>query len=671
MKKNILFYVLALFLTLVSFELTAQKYIEVNDIRYRVIKEADESSTYGTVSVAKPEFGEYEDDIDIPNVIKESEDEYADAYKVVGIDDEAFYLAKYLGAVKLPVSLETIGENAFRYSSLSSITIPMGNLTAISDGAFGSTELTSVDIPSSVKSIGEQAFQNCPNLESVSFSEGLESIGNGAFSNSKITTLVLPESVKSIGNEAFSGCELLNKVTLGKNLKAIGDFAFEFCCRLRHIDLPKGLKGIGENAFAYSGIIEIIIPESVKEIKKCCFLGSFIRTIHLHDKIRSIDQSAFNYCHMDTLIIPVSAKINFNNGNIIYGMGFYEIINEEQRKTTDDEFNRLEFSERNMLLDNVNSTKTTFGANREQSVREKYVSNNNSKLTKKSIKYSELELIQPWRERIQYKIDGVLYSPIQYPHGKENYGLLLVKNGTDAKGDVIIPDIIEITDGPYEEKYIVTQIRAAAFDKCTEINNVTLPSTIESIGISAFRNSGLTSFTFPRSLTTIPSGLFLGCKNLTSITIPNTITKIESYAFESSGLTSISIPSSIDTIEDHAFESCKNLSSVELPSSLLVLGERCFCECPLTKITLPESLVSIGCSCFERCQLTEITIPKKVELIDKWAFNCESLTLVNILGDPSKIKTGSRWFVGDPSIIDVRPSNFFGNNKDLKINTIP
>lgn len=620
MKKNPFFIIL--FLLLVSYELSGQRYFEVDHIRYRVILEAAEASNYGTVSVAKPEFGEYDGDMVIPKFVRETDDD-SDTYLVIGIDDEAFYNAKHLGTVTLSESIKTIGVNAFRYSSLSSITLPKENLTAISDGAFGSTRLTSVEIPSSVKTIGDQAFQNCCQLESISFGKGVENIGKGAFTNSNIMTLVLPESLRIIGDNAFSDCLLLHNVKLSKNLKYLGDKAFLGCFRLRSLDLPKGLKVIGEEAFANSGIIDITIPETVKEIKQYCFAGSLIRTIHLHDKLLSIDQSAFDNCNMDTLVIPPTTTIT----NLNYGEGFYELISENQKKTN-------------------------FSANRKQAIREKYVADNDSKLTKQTLNYSKLEFFKSGTGRIQFKIDGISYSPIQYPSGEEQYGLLLVSEGKDARGDVIIPDIIEITDGPYAEKYIVTVIKAGAFDNCTEIKSVTLPSTIEEVGISAFRNSGLTSFTFPQSLTAIPSGLFCGCKNLTSISIPNTITKIGTFAFDRSGLTSISLPSSIDTLENNAFSSCENLSSVELPPSLLVLGTRCFFDCPLTNITLPESLVSIGRSCFERCPLTHVTIPKNVALIDDDAFLCNSLIRVEILGDPSGITMGFR---------------VFGNNKNLEV----
>lgn len=56
---------------------------------------------------------------------------------------------------------------------------------------------------------------------------------------------------------------------------------------------------------------------------------------------------------------------------------------------------------------------------------------------------------------------------------------------------------------------------------------------------------------------------FQGCSNLTSIIIPSGVTSIESEAFKGcSSLTSISIPDSVTSIEESAFEGCSSLTSV-------------------------------------------------------------------------------------------------------------
>jgi len=91
----------------------------------------------------------------------------------------------------IPDSVTSIGDSAFLYSSLNSVTIP-NSVTSIGDFAFtSSTSLTSITIPDSVTSIGNQAFRACISLPSVT----------------------IPNSVTSIGNLAFHDCTSLASVT--------------------------------------------------------------------------------------------------------------------------------------------------------------------------------------------------------------------------------------------------------------------------------------------------------------------------------------------------------------------------------------------------------------------------------------------------------------------------
>lgn len=88
-------------------------------------------------------------------------------------------------------TVETIGHTAFRYSSVTSVTIP-DSVTFISDSAFAYCfNLTNISIPNSVTSIGFSAFDGCASLKSIT----------------------LPSSLRTIGNSAFAGCPSSMTVT--------------------------------------------------------------------------------------------------------------------------------------------------------------------------------------------------------------------------------------------------------------------------------------------------------------------------------------------------------------------------------------------------------------------------------------------------------------------------
>ena len=112
------------------------------------------------------------------------------------------------------ITVETIGHTAFRYSSVTSVTIP-DSVTFISDSAFAyCSNLTNISIPNSVTSIGFSAFGGCTKLESITLPSSLRSISEALFSGcSQLTTIHIPVSVTSIENDAFADCPSSMTVT--------------------------------------------------------------------------------------------------------------------------------------------------------------------------------------------------------------------------------------------------------------------------------------------------------------------------------------------------------------------------------------------------------------------------------------------------------------------------
>lgn len=112
------------------------------------------------------------------------------------------------------ITVETIGHTAFRYSSVTSVTIP-DSVTFISDSAFAyCSSLTNISIPNSVTYIGFSAFNSCTSLKSITLPSSLSTIQSYAFYNcGNLKTIRIPVSVTSIGNCAFDVCPSLMTVT--------------------------------------------------------------------------------------------------------------------------------------------------------------------------------------------------------------------------------------------------------------------------------------------------------------------------------------------------------------------------------------------------------------------------------------------------------------------------
>ena len=165
--------------------------------------------------------------------------------------------------------------------------------------------------------------------------------------------------------------------------------------------------------------------------------------------------------------------------------------------------------------------------------------------------------------------------------------------------DISIPAMVDLVDGVWQDgfTYTVTAI------------------TDGSVNSGVFYDSGITSVTFPLSLTSIGNYAFRGC----------------------SGLTSISLPSSLTSIGNGAFYYCTKFTSVDLSNctSLTSIGDSAFYYCTkLTSVDLSNctNLTSIGRDAFQYCSgLTSVDLSGCTNLtsIGSWAFNgCSALKSV-------------------------------------------
>ncbi|MBO5789032.1 MAG: leucine-rich repeat protein [Clostridia bacterium] len=145
-------------------------------------------------------------------------------------------------------------------------------VTSIHNYAFqGCTNLQSVKLPASIQTIGQWAFRDCVNLTTITFMGNkttpatLSNIGDGAFYNcAKLSAVELPSSVLTLGEYTFSRCTSLAKVTLPQNLKTISKSLFEGCTSLSEVTIPDGVKTIGDSAFRKcEALIEVNVPDRV------------------------------------------------------------------------------------------------------------------------------------------------------------------------------------------------------------------------------------------------------------------------------------------------------------------------------------------------------------------------------------------------------------------------
>ena len=138
---------------------------------------------------------------------------------------------------------------------------------------------------------------------------------------------------------------------------------------------------------------------------------------------------------------------------------------------------------------------------------------------------------------------------------------------------------VEIEEG-------VTTIGNYAFYKFAKIQEITLPTTVTSIGVSALQGTGVRN-----------------------ITIPDGVTKIGDSAFRDSNITSIVIPASVTQIGGSAFQNAYRLKTVEILGDLTAVGNYAFYNCSkLESITFHGNADNFGNNVFWRSGSKELTI---------------------------------------------------------------
>ena len=165
------------------------------------------------------------------------------ALEVTEIASDAFSFNDDLVSAEIPDTVKKIGEYAFdNCTKLTDVSLS-GNLETIGDYAFSYSSVTSIKIPDSVSEIGEGAFEGCESLDEVKLPSKIEKISGNTFQNcTSLNKIELPETVKEIGYSAFRGCGSLKEVTVPKSVTSIGEYALGYSDEWNDDENARGFK---------------------------------------------------------------------------------------------------------------------------------------------------------------------------------------------------------------------------------------------------------------------------------------------------------------------------------------------------------------------------------------------------------------------------------------------
>ena len=201
-------------------------------------------------------------------------------------------------------------------------------------------------------------------------------------------------------------------------------------------------------------------------------------------------------------------------------------------------------------------------------------------------------------------------------------------SGCTALASITIPDSVEqieqrtfcdctalksVTFGATSRDASSSNLRMigqCAFQNCTSLVNITLPSKLEIIAEDAFTNcASLISITIPQSVNHVENNVFIGCSSLKEFSgkfatsdSRSLVRDRELIAFAPASLTEYTIDSDVVAIVGHVFSGCNKLQTVNIPSSVESVDEFSFWGCSALKsITLPENVRFVGGSAFWQC----------------------------------------------------------------------
>ena len=553
-------------------------------------------------------------------------------------------IAEVVGYGSAPTGALVIPESVYFEGVLCSV-------KTIANGAFyGCAEITSVEIPNSVETIGHSAFEECRGIETVSIGENVTFIGDCAFCYcSSLTALYIPAKVDSIGVCAFIRCYNIESITVSDSNKKF--------------DSRGGCNAIIETATntLIAGCQNTVIPETVTGIGfRAFYEQSKLENLIIPNSVTTIGDESIRDCFgLKTLTI----------GSGVTEIGYTAIL---YRSTalTDIYCYAVEPPARE---DTYSSAQVTLHVPEE--ALEAY------KSTAPWNEFGNIVAITKYAEDVE--IGNLTYNINTDSMTAEVSGYV-----TEPTGELVIPESV-VYEGAVCK---VTAICESAFDGCSDITSVAVPSTVARMDDNAFL--GCTSLTavhisdleawcniqfgneassddysnpiyyanhlflneeeivdliIPESIDTVKARAFVRCNGLQSVTFPEGVKSIGIASFrECNGLTSLQIPNTVKEICAYAFFSCGNLSSVRLSDSIERIGVVAF-SCP---IEMHISDLAIWCGRSRNGNLLgsssvrlflngeeikDLVIPEGVTTIGSYAFSrCSGLTSVVI---PGSVKT--------------------------------
>ena len=444
-------------------------------------------------------------------------------------------------------------------STTGKVTIPYSveGFTVVETGnwAFGGCKsITSIVFPSGLTRIGDGAFSGCESLTEVSLPSGLTEIGDFAFDDCKaLKSFSCPSKVTRIGNWVFYGCESLTEVSLPNGLTEIGDYAFCRCKALKSFSCPSTLTRIGSDAFSHCEALE-------------SFSGG--------NSLKEIDSYAFFNCNALKTVIGIS-NLEYLGSSVFYGTPWYDSLPSGMIYLGKVAY---KFKDTNTMAQDT-----------------KLAIKDGTTCISEGAFSSCSNLISVSIPKSVYSIGN---NPFSYCTNLTSITVDAANNYYDSRDNC---------------NAIIHTASNCLISGC---GKTAIPSTVKSIGGSAFSGSSIISMSVPDNIDSLASYSFISCNSLKSLTIGKGVRKIGTNAFTNcSQLDDIVVSSSNPYFSSQ--NNCKGI--IEKSTNTLVVG--------CLNTVIPSNVKTIGNSAFRTCSdgtFYTYTIPDNIESIESYAFEYDS-----------------------------------------------
>ena len=195
-------------------------------------------------------------------------------------------------------------------------------------------------------------------------------------------------------------------------------------------------------------------------------------------------------------------------------------------------------------------------------------------------------------------------------------------------------EVVELCHG-------LLDIGFCAFERCTSLRKVTLPSTVTVIRSNAFENCvKLEEVKLHEGILEIGDQAFQGCKLLKRINMPSTVTAIKQCTFQfCEGLKEVELNDGLQEIGFDAFYGCSSLKSINIPSTLKNIGNWAFCCSPVCVPILPDGIESIGSNVFCHNRFPTFRFPPLITTIQQSVlYACKGMFSLELSESVQQIK---------------------------------